>query len=48
MAALRDARAQSFAISPVPPPPEIDVPRRPVTLLLAWAVSVAATALIVH
>jgi hypothetical protein len=48
VAALRDARAQSFAISPVPPPPEIDVPRRPVTLLLAWAVSVAATMLIVH
>lgn len=48
VAALRDARQQSFAISPVPPPPDIDVPRRPVTLLVAWAVSVAATTLIVH
>nr|WP_296065938.1 hypothetical protein [uncultured Actinoplanes sp.] len=48
VAALRDARAQSFEISPVPPPPEIDVPRRPVTLLVAWALSVAATTLIVR
>ncbi|NMO51552.1 hypothetical protein HH310_10155 [Actinoplanes sp. TBRC 11911] len=48
VAALRDARQQSFAISPVPPPPEIDVPHRPVALLLAWALSVVATTLIVH
>jgi hypothetical protein len=48
VAALRDARQQSFAISPVPPPPEIDVPHRPLSLVVAWAVSVAATTLIVH
>jgi hypothetical protein len=46
VAALRDARSQSFAISPLPPPPEIEVPRRPLTLYLAWLASVALTLLI--
>jgi hypothetical protein len=46
VAALRDARARSFAISPLPPPPEIEIPRRPLTLLLAWAGSVALTIMI--
>jgi hypothetical protein len=46
VAALRDARAQSFAISPLPPPPEIEVPHRPLLLALAWLASVAAAVLI--
>jgi hypothetical protein len=47
VAALRDARSQSFAISPLPPPPEIDVPRRPLSLYAAWLLSVAITLLVV-
>lgn len=46
VAALRDARSQSFVFSPLPPPPDIEVPRRPVALLTAWLVSVAVTVLI--
>jgi hypothetical protein len=46
VAALRDARNRSFAISPLPPPPAIEVPRRPWALYLAWLASVAATVLI--
>jgi hypothetical protein len=46
VAALRDARSQSLAISPLPPPPEIVVPRRPLALYAAWLVSVALTLLI--
>jgi hypothetical protein len=43
VAALRDARSQSFVITPLPPPPDIDVPRRPVALYLAWLGSVVLT-----
>jgi hypothetical protein len=46
VAALRDARNQSFAISPLPPPPHVDVPRRPLPLYGAWLLSVVLTALI--
>ncbi|MET0423431.1 MAG: hypothetical protein ABW046_06130 [Actinoplanes sp.] len=46
VAALRDARARSFAISPLPPPPEIEVPRRPVALYAAAALG-AAIALVI-
>jgi len=48
VAALRDARSQSFAISPLPPPPEIEVPRRPTALYLAWLLSSALTVLILR
>ena len=43
VAALRDAQTRSFTISPLPPPPDIEVPRRPALLMLAWAGSVALT-----
>ncbi|GIE95014.1 hypothetical protein [Paractinoplanes rishiriensis] len=46
VAALRDARSQSFEISPLQPPPEIEVPRRPVALYLSWLASVVLTVLI--
>ena len=47
VAALRDARTQSFEISPLPPPPEIEAPRRPVLLYPAYLLSVIATLLVV-
>jgi len=46
VAALRDARNRSFAISPLPPPPAIEVPRRPLALYVAWLASVGVTLLI--
>ena len=46
VAALRDARNRSFAISPLPPPPAIETPRRPWALYLAWLASVGAALLI--
>jgi hypothetical protein len=46
VAALRDARSQSFVISPLPPPPSIVVPRRPLALYAAWLASVVLTVLI--
>jgi hypothetical protein len=46
VAALRDVRNRSFAISPLPPPPAIEVPRRPWPLYAAWLASVGATLLI--
>jgi len=46
VAALRDCRSRSFAISPLPPPPRIEVPRRPLALYLAWLAAVALTVLI--
>ncbi|GAA0472140.1 hypothetical protein Ade02nite_51750 [Paractinoplanes deccanensis] len=46
VAALRDARTRSLALSPLPPPPEIQVPRRPVALYLAWAAVTAGSAFI--
>ena len=46
VAALRDARNRSFAISPLPPPPAIEVPRRPWALYVAWLASVGVTLLI--
>jgi hypothetical protein len=46
VAALREARNGSFVFSPLPPPPEIEVPRRPVALVGAWLLSVAVTVLI--
>lgn len=47
VAGLRDARWQSFACEgALPPPPPADIPRRPLLLAAAWAVTVAvATAL---
>jgi len=47
VAALRDARTQSFEISPLLPPPEIEAPRRPVLLYPACALSVIAALLVV-
>jgi hypothetical protein len=47
VAALREARTQSFAISPLPPPPEIETPRRPLPLAAVWALTVAAALVIV-
>jgi len=47
VAALRDARTQSFEISPLPPPPEIEAPHRPVLLYPACALSVIAALLVV-
>jgi hypothetical protein len=46
VAALRDARSQSFAISPLPPPPSIEVPRRPPALYGAWLAAVVITVLV--
>ena len=46
VAALRDARSQSFVISPLPPPPMIEVPGRPISLFTAWVVSVVVTVLV--
>ena len=46
VAALRDARNRSFAISPLPPPPAIEVPRRSWALYVAWLASVGVTLLI--
>jgi hypothetical protein len=46
VAALRDARNQSFAISPLPPPPDVEVPPRPLSLYGAWLLSVVLTVLI--
>jgi hypothetical protein len=47
VAALRVARTRSFEISPLAPPPDIAVPRRPFALYPAWALTVAVTMLIV-
>ncbi|MEV4348828.1 hypothetical protein AB0J83_30600 [Actinoplanes sp. NPDC049596] len=46
VAALRESRTRSLALSPLPPPPEIEVPRRPLLLYAAWAVATAGTALV--
>ncbi|GAA2637310.1 hypothetical protein [Paractinoplanes durhamensis] len=46
VAALRVARNQSFAISPLPPPPDVEVPSRPIKLYGAWLLSVVLTVLI--
>ncbi|XVU22217.1 hypothetical protein ACQPZJ_33775 [Actinoplanes sp. CA-054009] len=46
VAALRDSRTRSLGLSPLPPPPEIEVPRRPLLLYAAWAVATAGTTLI--
>ncbi|WP_127503608.1 hypothetical protein [Actinoplanes solisilvae] len=43
VAALRDTRLRALSLSPLPPPPELDVPRRPVLLFAVWAATVAAT-----
>lgn len=42
VAALRDARWQAFATPELPAPPRAVVPRRPLLLVVAWAVAVAA------
>jgi hypothetical protein len=42
------ARTRSFELSPLPPPPEIEVPRRPVVLWPALGLTVAAALLIVR
>jgi hypothetical protein len=47
VAALRVARTRSFEISPLAPPPEIAVPRRPFALYPAWLLTVLVTMLIV-
>jgi len=41
VAALRDARMLAFAGGPLPPPPSVAVPHRPLLLAVAWAVTVA-------
>jgi hypothetical protein len=41
VAALRAARTRSFAGGDLPPPPDVVVPRRPLLLYAAWAVTVA-------
>ncbi|MBM2623044.1 hypothetical protein JIG36_46850 [Actinoplanes sp. LDG1-06] len=48
VAALRDTRIRALSMSPLPPPPMLDVPRRPLLLFVAWAATVAATTLIVN
>ncbi|MBL7258483.1 hypothetical protein [Paractinoplanes lichenicola] len=48
VAALRDTRIRALALSPLPPPPELEVPRRPLLLFALWAATVAATMLIVN
>jgi len=48
VAALRDTRIRALEISPLPPPPWIDAPRRPAALFLLWAATVAATTSIVR
>jgi hypothetical protein len=47
VAALRVARTRSFEISPLGPPPEIAVPRRPLGIYPACLLTVVATLLIV-
>jgi hypothetical protein len=47
VAALRVARTRSFEISPLGPPPEIKVPRRPLAIYPALVLTVAAALLIV-
>jgi hypothetical protein len=47
VAALRDARTRSFELSPLPPPPEIEVPRRPGLLYPACVLSVALAVYII-
>ena len=42
VAALRVARTRSFELSPLGPPPEIELPRRPLALLPALVLTVAA------
>jgi hypothetical protein len=41
VAALRLARTRSFAGGPLPPPPRVDPPARPLLLYAAWAATVA-------
>jgi hypothetical protein len=41
VAALRAARTEAFAGGELPPPPMVEVPRRPPILFAAWAVTVA-------
>ncbi|GID31381.1 hypothetical protein [Paractinoplanes brasiliensis] len=48
VAALRDTRIRALALSPLPPPPYIETPRRPLLLLTLWAATVAVTTLIVR
>ena len=48
VAALRVARTRSFEISPLGPPPEIPVPRRPFALYPIWLLTLAATMVIVN
>ncbi|MET0419943.1 MAG: hypothetical protein ABW022_28340 [Actinoplanes sp.] len=49
VAALRAARTSAFAGGDVPPPPTVQVPRRPLLWWAAWAVTVAgAVALFGH
>ncbi|MEU8818448.1 hypothetical protein [Actinoplanes sp. NPDC048796] len=45
VAALRDSRTRSLALSPLPPPPEIEVPRRPLLLYAAWLLASVGTTL---
>jgi hypothetical protein len=47
VAALRVARTRSLEISPLGPPPEITVPRRPLALYPVWLCTVAVTMVIV-
>jgi hypothetical protein len=47
VAALRVARTRSFEISPLAPPPDIAVPRRPFALYPVWLLTVVVTMLIV-
>jgi hypothetical protein len=48
VAALRVARTRSFELSPLGPPPEIELPRRPLALLPALVLTVAAACAIVR
>jgi hypothetical protein len=43
VAGLRAARTRSFAGGDLPPPPDVAVPRRPLLLYAAWAVTVAGS-----
>ncbi len=46
VAALRDTRIRALALSPLPPPPRLEEPRRPFLLVVAWLAVTAATIMI--
>jgi hypothetical protein len=47
VAALRDSRTRSFELSPLPPPPEIEVPARPLMIYPACVFTVLVSLLVI-